>query len=256
MTSYEQRMSPNSKVMFESLFKADILVLIKNRRSLVLGIILPLIILATTNGHKAQQRLGGSLLLVGLAITYGLMSTSMLGYALSIARDRDAGVFQRLRVTPAPTWMIMTSRLTIQAIANLIIALLVVIVGTSIYHLTLTLTQYAMVLAISILGGAMFLSIGQAMVGLLKSSETVNAAGRIVFAGLILLGLLGFSGVLGGTLESIATWSPVGTVMTLFSGVMNPSKWTGHDSLSLLVTFGYIACFASLGIRWFRWDTH
>ena len=74
--------------------------------------------------------------MIGLAITYGLLSTSLLGYAITIARDREKGVFQRLRVTPAPTWTIMTSRLAMQAIANLIIAIVVVIVGTRIHHIS------------------------------------------------------------------------------------------------------------------------
>ena len=255
VTSYEQAVSPSPKLTYGSLLKADILVLVKNRRSVVLSILLPMVILFTTHGNKAQQRLGGSLILVGLAITYGLMSTSMLGYTLGVARDRDAGVFQRLRVTPAPTWMIITSRLAIQVVANLVIALLVVIVGASMYHLALSLGQYVLVLAISILGGALFLSIGLALVGMLKSSDTVNAAGRIVFAALIFLGLFGISGALGGALQFIASWSPVGTVMALFSAAINPAKWTGHDSLSLLVTLAYIVCFAGVGIRWFRWDT-
>ena len=35
-------------------------------------------------------------------------------------RDRELGVLQRLRVTPAPNWMIMASRLIVQVAVNLI----------------------------------------------------------------------------------------------------------------------------------------
>ena len=73
----------------------------------------------------------GSLFIIGLAIAYGLVSNSILGYALTVARDREQGVFQRLRVTPAPTWTIMTSRLAMQVLANLVITVIVVIVGSS-----------------------------------------------------------------------------------------------------------------------------
>lgn len=253
MTS--QTAAPNQRLMAKSLIQADLVVLSRNRRSLVLSILLPLVILATTKAHKAQARLGGSILIIGLAISYGLMASSMLGYALSIARDRDKGVFQRLRVTPAPTWMIMASRLGAQVIANFAIALVVLIVGASLRHLNLSAAQYLLVLAVSILGGAVYLSIGQALVGLVKSVDTVNAAGRIVFIILILLGLFGLDGVLGTAIESVSRWSPVGSVMTLFSGVLNLGAWNSTDTLSVVACLAYTVIFAVVGIRWFTWES-
>jgi ABC-2 type transport system permease protein len=229
-------------------------VLLKNRRSLLLSIILPVFILLVTNSSQGTHSFGGSLFIIGLAIAYGLVSTSILGYALTVARDREQGVFQRLRVTPAPTWTIMTSRLTMQVLANLLIALVVVIVGGRLHHISLSVGQYALVLLVSILGGAVFLSIGQALVGLVKSADSVNAGGRVLVIGLILLGTFGQSGTLGGAWESIARWSPVGAVMTLFAGVLNLSAWDSRDTLSVLACGAYIVVFAAIGIRWFQWD--
>ncbi len=148
----------------------------------------------------------------------------------------------------------MSSRLAVQVVANLIIALVVLIVGSAIHHVTLSVGQYVLFLVISVLGGAVFLGIGQAMVGLLKSADTVNAAARVVFIVLIVLGLFGQSGLLGSTWESISQWTPVGVVMTLFAGVLDLSAWGSRQSLSVLACFGYTAFFAAIGIRWFRWD--
>ena len=228
--------------------------LLKNRRALLLSIILPVFILFTTNSSKATHNFGGALFIIGLAVAYGLASASILGYSLTVARDRDQGVFQRLRVTPAPTWTIMTSRLAMQVLANLILTLVVVIIGTRLHHVSLSAGTYALVLLVSIIGGAVFLSIGQALVGLVKSADSVNAAGRILVIGLILLGTFGQSGALGSTWESIARWSPVGVVMTLFAAVLDVSTWDTHDSLALLACGGYIVVFAAIGIRWFQWD--
>jgi ABC-2 type transport system permease protein len=111
-----------------------------------------------------------------------------------------------------------------------------------------------LVLLVSLFGGAVFLSIGQALVGLMKSADSVNAGGRVLVIGLILLGTFGQSGSLGQTWESIARWSPVGAVMTLFAAVLNLSSWDSHDSFTLLACGGYIAVFAAIGIRWFQWD--
>jgi ABC-2 type transport system permease protein len=246
--------APQLQLILKSLFRADFLVLLKNRRAVLFSILLPVVILLTTNSHTAIQHLGGPYFVVGLAIAYGLVSTSIMGYAVTVARDREKGVFQRLRVTPAPTWTIMVSRLAMQSVANLIIALVVVILGTRLHHISPSAGQYALVLLVSILGGAVYLSIGQALVGLVKSADTVNAAARVIFIALIFVGTLGLTGALGSLLETIARWSPVGIVMTLFAGVLNLSAWDTHDSLTLLACGGYIVVFAAIGIRWFQWD--
>jgi ABC-2 type transport system permease protein len=236
------------------LARADFTALVKNPRRLLLSFLLPILLLLITNSTKGTQHLGGALFVIGLSIAYGLASTSIMGYALSIARDRENAVFQRLRVTPAPTWTIMASRLAMQVLANLVIALVVVIVGAQMHHVSLSASQYALVLAVSILGGAVFLAIGQALVGLVKSADTVNAAGRILLIVLIVFGLFGQSGALGGVWESIARWSPVGAVMTLFAGVLNVSGWDSRDWLSLVACGGYIVVCAAVGIRWFQWN--
>ncbi len=237
-----------------SLARADLLALVKNPRRLLLSFLLPIVLLIVTNGSKATHHLGGALYVMGLAIAYGLVSVSILGYALGVARDRENGVFQRLRVTPAPTWTIMASRLGMQGLANLVMALIVVIVASQMHHISLSATDYLLVLAISVLGGAVFVAIGQALVGLVKSADTVNAAGRILLIALIILGLFGQSGSLGGFWESVSRWSPVGIVMTLFGGVLKLSAWNSQDWLSIVACVGYIVVFAAIGIRWFRWE--
>jgi ABC-2 type transport system permease protein len=148
----------------------------------------------------------------------------------------------------------MTSRLTTQALANVLIALTVVIVGSTIHHLSISAGQYGLVLLVSVLAGAVFLSIGQALVGLIKSVDGVNASARAVVVGLILLAAFGQRGSLGATGESLARWSPVGAIMTLFAAVLNTSAWDTRDSLTLLACAGYVLVFAAIGIRWFRWD--
>jgi ABC-2 type transport system permease protein len=245
---------PPLRLVMSSLLRADFVVLLKNRRALLISVVLPILILVSTDSSKATNSFGGSLFIIGLAIAYGLVANSILGYALAVARDRERGVFQRLRVTPAPTWTIMTSRLAMQVLANLLITVIVVIVGSQIHHVSLSAGTYGLVLVVSILGGAVFLSIGQALVGLVKSADSINAAGRVLVLGLILLSSLGQSGTLGDTWESIARWSPVGVVMTLFAAVLNLSAWDAHDSLALLACGGYIVVFAAVGIRWFQWD--
>jgi ABC-2 type transport system permease protein len=254
VASSQPTAGPRLGVVLTSLLRADFVVFLKRRRALIISAVLPIFLLITTSTDQAARRFGGAGFIIGLAITYGLGATSLMGYAITVARDRELGVFQRLRVTPAPTWTIMASRLAMQVVANLIIAILVVIVGTRIHHLSPSAGQYVLVLLVSVLAGAVFLSLGQAMVGLIKSADTVSAAARVLFIALILLGSLGQSDALGSFFESVAQWTPVGVVMTLFAGVLNLSAWSGHDTLSLVVCVAYVVIFAGIGVRWFQWD--
>jgi ABC-2 type transport system permease protein len=254
VTSAKPTTGPPLQLVFRSLLRADFAVFLKHRRALIISMILPVFLLLTTGSNQATHNFGGAVFVIGLAIAYGLTATSIMGDALTVARAREKGVFQRLRVTPAPTWTIMASRLVMQSGVNLIIALVVVIIGTRIHHLSPSVGQYALVLLVSILGGAVFLSIGQALVGLVRSTETVQAIARLLFAALILLGTLGQSGALGSFWRTISHWSPVGAVMTLFAGVLNLSAWYSRDTLSLAACCGYVVVFAGIGVRWFRWD--
>lgn len=254
MTSSRPAVRPPQQLIFASLIRADFIVFLKHRRALVVSMLLPVFLLISTAGNKATHNFGGAFFVIGLAIAYGLMATSVLGYALTVARDRERGVFQRLRVTPTPTWMIMSSRLAMQSCANLIIALVVVIIGTRMHNISPSVGQYALVLLVSLLGGAVFLSIGQALVGLVKSADTIQAVARVLFAVLILLGTLGQTGALGSFWASVSTWSPVGAVMTLFVGVLKLSAWSSHDTLAVVACAGYVVVFAGIGIRWFQWD--
>lgn len=247
---------PPLGLAFGSLLRADTAVLLRNRVSATLSILLPIVLVVVTSFGKAQSRLGGAELVIALALTIGLITSCVLGYSLGLAHDREVGVLQRLRVTPAPTWTIMTSRLIVQVVINLIASLIVVIVGSILHGLTLNAGQFVLVLLVAVLGAAMFLAIGQALVGLVPSASAINAIGRILFIVLLLLGIFGGTGILGDVMKSIAGWSPVGALMTLFSDVLSQAAWSGQDANALLACFGYIVVFTFIGIRWFRWDTH
>lgn len=249
---------PPLGLVLTSLMRADAAVLMRGRVSAAFGVLPPLIIVIATdlNSGKTAERLGGAGLVIALAITIGLVISCVLGYSTTLAHDRDAGVLQRLRVTPAPIWAIMSSRIAVQAAANLIISIIVLIVGVALHGLALSAGQVVVVLLLSLLGAAVFLSIGQALVALVRTVGGVNAVGRVLLIVLLLLGLLGVTGILGDVVQSIAEWSPVGVMMKLISDVMVGTPWAWLDTWYLLAAVGYVVVFSFIGIRWFTWETH
>jgi len=95
---------------------------LRNNRALLLSFALPLVLLYALFASFAAKRgvaLGDPHYRVASALSLGMASIAILGYSMTVARDREKGVFQRLRVTPAPTWTIMASRLLVQVAAIL-----------------------------------------------------------------------------------------------------------------------------------------
>ncbi|HXJ48723.1 MAG TPA: ABC transporter permease [Candidatus Acidoferrum sp.] len=235
------------------LLRADTTAQVRAPLSLVLTYALPLILLVATGLGKNSAALGGPEFRISLALTVGLVSIGTVGYSLSIARDRDTGVFQRLRVTPAPTWTIMVSRWIVQLGAVLVMAIVVLVVAAVFVGVTLPAQDYLFTVLVALLGSAVFLSIGQAIVGLIASADTLNAAGRVIYVPLIGLSLFGNTDRLGTTVEMVSRWSPGGCLETLLSAAMGATSWSGQVWGALFASLGYTVVFAVIGIRWFRW---
>jgi len=202
------------------LLRADATAQVRAPFSLVLTFALPLILLVATGLGKNSAALGGPEFRISLALTVGLVSIGTVGYSLSIARDRDIGVFQRLRVTPTPTWAIMVSRWIVQLAAVLVMDIVVLLIAAVFLGITLPPQDYVFTVLVTLLGSAVFLSIGQAIVGLIASADTLQAAGRLLYVPLIALSLFGDTDRLGTTVQMVSRWSPGGCLETLLSAAM------------------------------------
>jgi ABC-2 type transport system permease protein len=245
--------APAVTEIFRTLLEADFTVQLRNNRALLLSFALPLVLLYGLFAGKRGLALGDPQFRVAAALTLGMASIAILGYSMTVARDREKGVFQRLRVTPAPTWTIMTSRLLVQVAAILAMAVVLLVAADLFVGISLTAEAYLLTFISVIFSSALFLSVGQALAGLVKSADTLSAVGRIAYIPLFALGLFGHSTIFGTTFELISRWSPGGTVTTLLTGAMNPSSWNSDTWLALAVSTAYSVVFAGIGIRWFQW---
>jgi ABC-2 type transport system permease protein len=239
-----------------ALLEVDFSVQLRNYRSLMLSLVLPVVLLFALSAGKRAAALGDPRIRISLVMILGMATIAILGYTINVAQDREAGVFQRLRVTPAPASAIMASRLLVQVAAILLMAIVVLVVAGIFQNVTLDVLEYGLTLAVVIAGSAVFLGIGQALVGLVRSANTLSAVSRLVYIPLFGLGVLGRTDILGSTIENIARWSPAGIVATLLGAAMEPATWGSDAWWSLLACVGYTAVFAFLGIRWFQWEAH
>lgn len=244
---------PKTSSVFRSLLRADFTTQWRNRRSFILVLLVPVIILFSWKG--LIEKVGGAFVLSS-CITIGLIAIGLMGYSNSVARDRDKGVFQRLRVAPLPSWSIMVSRLLVQLAMIILLTTIVFVAGYQIDKITLSSPGYALTFFAAIVGGSVYLSLGQVIVGMIVNPETVNSTTRLVYFVFIMVGMFADLGALWPQLTKIVKWSPYGTVRTILAASMEPSKWTDNTSMALLVTLGYALVLATLGIKKFKWTAH
>jgi ABC-2 type transport system permease protein len=243
---------PKTSTVFFTLIRADLATLMSNRRSAMISFVVPLIILVSWKGLIPV--LGGPYAL-STAITIGLMAIGLMGYSISVSRDRDKGIFQRLRVAPVPSWAIMTSRLIIQLGMIMALTLAVFVVGFEYDRIALSVQGYLLTFFVAIIGGAVYLSLGQLIVGLIKNPETVNATTRLVYFLFIMVGMFGEMGALGTQVKQMVHWSPYGSVKLMLASSMEPAKWTSDTNTALFASIIYIIVFAVVGIKKFKWNT-
>ena len=243
---------PRTSEALLSLIRADFTTQWRNRRAVLMSLLVPAIILISWKG--LVDKVGGPFTM-SISITIGLTSIGIMGYAIAIARDRDKGIFQRLLVTPIPTFFIMLSRLMVQLVMIILLTTFVFIVGHNYDKITISPAGYALTFITAFIGGSLYLGLGQMIVGLVKSAETVNSTTRLVYIAFITLGMFGELSPNLKELKEIIHWSPFGTVKTILAGSMVPSLWDNHTSFALLATIAYSVVFSFLGIKWFKWNS-
>ncbi len=242
---------PSSRGALKALLRADFIVQWNQRRSIFLSLFMPVVFLISW--YSLVPVIGGVNVL-SISISVGLPAIGLMGYSQSIARDRERGVFQRLRTAPVPTWTIMVSRIIVQLAVMAAITVVTIIVGYFVDHIHIGFGAAFLAVIAAVIGGASFIALGQMMVGLIKGADAVNAAVRLVYFPIAIVGALGEIGLFGKLVAGIVQWSPLGTTKTMLAAALNPHQWTGDVAWALLATLGYIVVFTAIGIRYFKWS--
>jgi ABC-2 type transport system permease protein len=71
-----------------------------------------------------------------------------------------------------------------------------------------------------------------------------------------MVGIFGQFDYFGEEFKKVVTLTPYGAVKDILIASLEPVKWNNHTTTALLLTLGYTVVFATLGIKWFKWNTH
>lgn len=245
---------PSSLRALQYLLRADATAQWRSRRSFLMSLIVPVVFLISWKGLIPEI---GAANVLSICIAVGLPAMGLMGYALALGRDRERGIFQRLRAAPIPTWVIMSSRLLVQLCMIVAMALVTCGFAYEVDRISIGFVSLLLIVFSSILGGAAFLALGQVIVAFIQSSDAINATTRLIYTALAIVGAIGQIGIFGEVVQKIITYSPLGTTKTMLAASMTPASFTTEPVLlAVAITFGYGVVFAFLGISYFRWTVN
>lgn len=187
-------------------------------------------------------------------LAMSLMNSGIIGLSTSFVAFRERGIFRRIKVTPFPLWQFLLARVLSQLVIALIDAVILIVMAKIVFGLTVR-GNPLLILAVLIIGGLSFLSIGYLIASFSKNVETAAS-----YANLITFPMLFLSGVFF-SVDSAPKWiQPVTKVLPLkylVDALRDPMMLGRGISaiwIDLLVLAGvFVACML-LSVRYFRWD--
>jgi len=188
-------------------------------------------------------------------IAYGVMSASFNSLAISLVIRRETGLLKRLRLSPLPTWTLLTSILLSTLLIAFAQVVLMLVVGRWAFgvHPPSGASALLALVVVLVLGGLSFAALGIAMSTLIPNQQAAGPLTSTVFFVLLFLSGLWFPLKSGSALAKVSTYFPIRHFITaVFKTFSHPgaSPWALND-MAVLVIWGAVA--AVIALRRFRW---
>lgn len=216
-----------------------------------------LVMMGLSAGNQRYAQLGNIRLVqyyVPAFIAYGVMAAGFTTLSITIVVRRETGLLKRLRLSPLPTWVLISSIFISTTIVALVQVLLLLVIGRVGYHVSFPASWAALLLTVFV-GIVSFSAMGVAISSVVPNQETAGPVTSIVFFVLLFLAGLWFPLPAGSGLAKFSNYLPVRHLMTAmdrsFQIPRNTSPWAWHDLL-VIALWGLGASLVS--VRRFRWS--
>jgi ABC-2 type transport system permease protein len=199
-----------------------------------------LIILGSSSGHSNVSFLHIRLIQYYVAgfIAYGVMSSCYNILAITMVNRREFGLLKRLRLSPAPTWILMAAIFISTMIISVLQIVIMLVVGRFGYsvHGPADLAPFLIALIVGMLS---FTAMGMAMSTLIPNADAAGPATSVVFFILLALSGLWFPISNGSGLAKVTSYFPVRPLIEAvdasFNHIPGTGAWAWHDILVVAI---------------------
>jgi ABC-2 type transport system permease protein len=239
--------------------------LMRNRRALILGLVLPVVLLLMFNSvfvpddsdttHVAGATITAHAYFTAAMLAYAILGSAFNQLGIGLVNQREGGQLKRLRGTPVPAWTFVLATVLRVVIVAAVISVLLLAIGHFAYDMPISAGALGEIVVYVALGTATLCSVAIAATTLVTDVESASAA--LPFAAVLLAFISGiFVPVdqLPGWLEDVGRFFPV---YDLASGLQTALGAAGDTALKAGNVLA-LALWAVAGIafaaRRFRWE--
>jgi ABC-2 type transport system permease protein len=214
-----------------------------------------LIIFEATSGKSLVGSLGGIKLshyYVPAFVAYGIMSSCFSILSITMVNRREMGLLKRLRLSPVPTWILMSAIFVSTMVVSLV--QMVLMLGVGRLYSVHGPANWLPFLCVVVVGMLAFSALG---IGVSTVVPNADAAGPVV--NIVFFVILAFSGLWypippGSAVAKVTDYLPVRRLIVAlqdsFSHIPGVSPWAWHD-LGVIALWGVVGVF--LALRRWQW---
>jgi len=215
-----------------------------------------LVLVGSTAGQQRSSAIAGGLLIryyVPGFIAYGVMAACFNTLAINLVVRRETGLLKRVRLSPLPTWAMMTAVSASALIISAVQVVLVLLIGRIGYHVPFPHNLAAFIVAL-LVGAASFTALGLGMSTLIPNQESGAPITSVVFFVLLFLSGLWFPLASSSGLARFSSYLPVRhMIVAVYNASIaqkGTSSWPWHDLLVMAIWGVGSAVVAARRWRW------
>ncbi|HWE68402.1 MAG TPA: ABC transporter permease [Acidimicrobiales bacterium] len=216
-----------------------------------------LVLLSAISGHsKAGSGYGDALLrqyYLASFMAYGVMSACFTVLAQTLVNRREMGLLKRLRLSPVPTWSLLSAIFLSTMIVALLQVGILLIVGAAGFGDYMPGHALAFILTI-VVGMLCFTALGVGVSTLVPNADAAGPMISIVFFLLLAFSGLYFTITPGSTLANVSGYFPVRHLINALEAPFNlppgANPWAWHDLLVMAI-WGVVG--VALALRRWQW---
>jgi ABC-2 type transport system permease protein len=187
-------------------------------------------------------------------IAMSLMNSGVIGLSTAFVTYREKGILRRIKVTPFSLTSFILARIVTSLLIAVFQAVVLIGLGKLVYDFTLRGNLFLILLTI-IIGSLAFLSIGFALSGIARNTETAAS-----YANLVTFPMLFLSGTFFAV-DSLPTWLqgltrvlPLRYLIDALREPMMRGNGLAETWPDLLVLLAVFAVAMVIAVRFFKWD--
>jgi len=185
---------------------------------------------------------------------YGVMAACFNILAITLVNRREMGLLKRLRLSPLPTWALLSAIVLSSMVIATVEVVILLAVGRLGFSVHFPDNVGAFVIAI-VVGMVCFSALGVAMSTLIPNQDAAGPVISIIFFVLLFLSGLWFPLTPGSVLDQVSSYFPVhhfiSAVFAPFDTRKRASPWAWHDLL-IVAIWGVVGAFVAMR-RW-KWS--